>query len=226
MAKSYFITATDTAAGKTTISHALLRLAKQQNLSTLGIKPIASGCKLTEKGLRNDDAMQLLSASSLAVSYTDVNPIALHPEIAPHIALQQIKQECTVKMLAKHCSLLLDMKADLTIIEGAGGWRVPLNNQEFISDLVKQLDIAVILVLPIKLGCLNHALLTTEVIKKDGVRIAGWIANCITPSIKSHYENIETLINLLDAHYLGEVPYMTDNNFDKALNYLNIKQII
>jgi dethiobiotin synthetase len=226
MAKSYFITATDTAAGKTTISHALLKLAKQQNLTTLGIKPIASGCDLTANGLINDDAMRLLSASSLTVSYTDVNPVALQPAIAPHIALQQLNQKCTVKSLAEHCNVLLDRQADLTIIEGAGGWRVPLNNQEFISDLVMQLNIAVILVVPMKLGCINHALLTAESINKDGLHLTGWIANCVNRPMECYYENIETLINVLEAPCLGEIPYITDGNLNKVPDYLDIKQII
>lgn len=227
MAKSYFITATDTDAGKTTISCALLDHAKQQKYSTLGLKPIASGCISTGNGLRNDDAMRLLAASSLTVDYTDVNPIALKPAIAPHIALQQLKQKCTAKSLADHCNLLLNRQADLTIIEGAGGWRVPLNNQEFISDLAKQLNIEVILVVPVRLGCLNHALLTAEAINQDSINITGWVANCVNQQLMVNYpENIATLVSLLDAPCLGEVPYIKDENFAKIANYLDINKII
>lgn len=187
----FFITGTDTEVGKTWVSCRLLETAKAAGLSCYGLKPIAAGCEETADGLRNDDALQLMAASSVALPYDIVNPVALRDPIAPHIAAQNENKVITLSRLEGYVrGALSAYSADLVLIEGAGGWRVPLNDREFLSGLAKALDVPVIQVVGMKLGCLNHALLTAESIQADGLRYAGTMANC-------HWNMAEQDANLL-----------------------------
>ena len=175
----FFVTGTDTEVGKTWVSCRLLERAHEAGLSCYGLKPVAAGCEETAEGLRNDDALQLMAASSVKLPYDTVNPVALKAPVAPHIAAQQEGKVITLARLAGYVRGALSAHpADLVLIEGAGGWRVPLNDREMLSALAKELEVPVIQVVGMKLGCISHALLTAEAIEKDGLRYAGTMANC------------------------------------------------
>lgn len=226
MAAKYFISGTDTDVGKTFIVSALLAGAKAQGYSTLGMKPIAAGCAETAAGLQNEDALKLQQNSSIVLPYQQVNPVVLKPAIAPHIALQEAGRRVNISQLAGFCRGVLMKKADLTLIEGAGGWRVPLNAQETLADLAKELQLPVILVVGLRLGCINHAILTAEAIQRDGVSLAGWVGNTIDPEMPRLNENIETLNAVIPAPCLGIMPYLDSNNCIEAAQYLKFDALI
>jgi dethiobiotin synthetase len=201
MSAAYFITGTDTDVGKTTVAAGLLYAARAAGLSTAAGKPVASGCTVTPKGLRNADALALLAECSLPLTYAQVNPVAFEPAIAPHLAAREAGVALTVQSLLAPMRQILDLQADFTLIEGAGGWRVPLADQDNLSDLAMALDLPVILVVGI-----NHALLTAEAIAQDGLQLAGWVANIIDPKTSRLEENLATLAERIPAPCLGRVP--------------------
>ena len=207
--KTFFITGTDTNVGKTLIAAGLLVAAKNNGLSTAALKPVAAGCEKTDAGLRNDDALLLQSVMTIPLAYEQINPIALQAAIAPHIAAQQEKRILSADRLAGFCRGSLG-QADFTLIEGAGGWRVPLNPQETLADVAKLLRVPVILVVGVRLGCINHALLTLEAIRNDGLLLAGWVANCIDADMPVLHENIQSLATRIPAPCLGVIPWLAD----------------
>ncbi|MDX1398898.1 MAG: dethiobiotin synthase, partial [Oceanospirillum sp.] len=152
--------------------------------------------------------------------YEMVNPIALEPAIAPHIAAQEAGSQLSVSRSAGFARGIMMARADLLLIEGAGGWRVPLNSRETLADLAKNLKQPVILVVGMKLGCINHALLTAEAIKADGLEIAGWIANKIDPDMNRYQENLATLAQLIQAPLLAEIPYMENSDWKAAAAHI------
>lgn len=221
--QKYFIAGTDTDAGKTFISSALLNKAKSQDLKTLGLKPIAAGCEETPDGLRNDDALKLIAQSTEELDYEQVNPIALKEAIAPHIAAQYIQKPLAAGRTVGYLrGVLMINRADFTLVEGAGGWRVPLNPKETLADVAKELQLPVILVVGMKLGCLNHALLTAEAIQQDGLQLAGWIANKMDADMDAYEENIQTLHAMIKAPCLGEVPFIEGADPAKAAEFLTL----
>lgn len=207
MAKAYFIAGTDTGVGKTTVSCALLAAAKAQGKTTLALKPIASGCEQTPQGLRNEDALALMAEMTEPLIYEQVNPVALPDPLSPHLAAARVGRRLSVQQLTGFCRGSLMQRADFKLVEGAGGWRVPLNEREMLSALPKELGLPVILVVGLRLGCLNHAILTAEAIFKDGVRIAGWVGNVLDPDMAALEENIATLKNLFGPPCLGVLPW-------------------
>ena len=206
MSRAFFIAGTDTDVGKTTIAAGLLNAARQSGLSTLAGKPVASGCSVTSGGLRNPDALALMAESSIALGYDEVNPFAFEPAIAPHLAAREAGIALTVQALLGPMRLVLARNADFTLIEGAGGWRVPLADQANLSDLAIGLQLPVILVVGVRLGCISHALLTAEAIAADGLQLAGWVANIIDPKTSRLEENLATLAERIPAPCLGRVP--------------------
>jgi len=189
----FFVTGTDTEVGKTWVSCRLLERAREAGLSCYGLKPIAAGCEETAEGWRNDDALQLMAASSVTLPYELVNPVALKAPVAPHIAARKEGKAITLSRLVGYVRGALSAhKADLILIEGAGGWRVPLNDREMLSGLASALELPVIQVVGMKLGCINHALLTAEAIEKDGLQYAGTMANCFG-EMDVQEENLLTL---------------------------------
>ena len=220
MKKKYFIAGTDTDVGKTFIACGLLRAFEQKGFSTLALKPIAAGCKVTEEGLRNSDALQLMENMSLECSYDQVNPFKVEAAIAPHIALAKEGRRVTVSQMEGLCKGVLMRNGDVCLIEGAGGWRVPINEREFLSELAVQLQTPVILVVGIRLGCINHALLTAEAIRRDGLPIAGWVANRIDPAMSHADENVEYLKSMLPAPLLGDVPFIEISSAQEISKYL------
>lgn len=206
MAAAFFVTGTDTEVGKTTIAAGLLHAARRAGLSTAAAKPVASGCEMIAGGLRNSDALALLAECTLPMRYEQVNPFAFEPAIAPHLAAREAGVELSAERLAEPVRRMLALQADFSLVEGAGGWRVPLAGRENLSDLALLLGLPVILVVGVRLGCINHALLSAEAIERDGLRLAGWVANIVDPATSRLDENLATLGERLAAPCLGRVP--------------------
>jgi dethiobiotin synthetase len=222
MPAAFFVTGTDTEVGKTTVAAALLHAARQAGLSTAAAKPVASGCERTPEGLRNSDALALLEECSLPMRYEQVNPFAFEPAIAPHLAAHEAAVELSVAKLLQPVRDMLGLKADFSVVEGAGGWRVPLAGRETLSELAVQLGLPVILVVGVRLGCINHALLSTEAIERDGLQVAGWVANIIDPATSRLQENLETLTARLPAPCLGQVPRLATASPAEVARYLDL----
>ena len=208
MANNYFITGTDTDVGKTLVTVALLKKAQQYGLRCLGLKPIAAGARLINGRLRNDDALRLQAASNIAMPYSQINPVVFEEAIAPHIAAEKTGRSVTIKQLEGFVRGALMSPADVRFVEGAGGWMMPVNRREPLSLLPQRLKLDVIIVVGMKLGCINHAMLTVAAIKRDGLTIAGWIANNIDPRMAELEANIHTLETIVDAPCLGKIPYI------------------
>ena len=223
--KTFFITGTDTDVGKTLVASGLLAAAQRQGMSTAGLKPVAAGCEQTEAGLRNADARLLQSVTNIPLVYEQINPVALVSAIAPHIAAQQEKRNLSADRLAGFCRSSMN-QAQLTLIEGAGGWRVPLNARETMADLVRLLQVPVVLVVGMRLGCINHALLSVEAIRNDGLMLAGWVANCVDADMPVLAENIETLMQRIPAPCLGVVPRLTDISPAIVAGYLDVQPLM
>ncbi|WP_066014269.1 dethiobiotin synthase [Endozoicomonas atrinae] len=226
MGKTYFVTGTDTDAGKTVVTCGLLEAARLKGLTTLALKPVSAGCHQTESGLKNEDALALMEAMTLSLPYEQVNPLALEPPIAPHIAAAEVGVSMTLDRLVGYCRGALMRKNDLALIEGAGGWRVPLNSREMLTGLAKELNTPAILVVGMKLGCISHALLTVEAILRDGVRLAGWVANQMDPDMSRYDENLATLKNMIPAPCLGVVPFLSDTSSGRVAEYLDISTLV
>ncbi len=202
------IVGTDTGVGKTYISCALLRLWQQQGMRAQGIKPIASGCATTPNGLRNEDALLLQQASSEVWPYERVNPFAFADPVSPHLA----QQPTSIQQLDDYFLQLKSWRAALPdhrlLIEGAGGWLVPINQQETLADWISAHQWPVVLVVGLRLGCLNHALLTQQALLNSGAKFVGWIANQCQPApMDKQAENIEFLQDRLLAPSWGVVLY-------------------
>lgn len=222
MSRAFFIAGTDTDVGKTTVAAGLLHAARMAGLSTAAVKPIASGCVMTPDGLRNSDALALLGECSLALDYAQVNPFAFAPAIAPHIAAREAGVALTAERLAGAVRPVLDCAADFTLVEGAGGWRVPLNAEQYLSALPVGLDLPVILVVGVRLGCINHAVLTAEAIARDGLPLAGWVANIIDPATSRLEENLATLAELLPAPCIGRIPRLANASPQQVAEHLRL----
>ena len=220
MGRAWFVTGTDTEVGKTAISCALLKAAEAQGLRTAAIKPVAAGCDAQG---HNDDALQLMECMSESMDYAQVNPVALQAAIAPHIAAEQEGRSMQAARLAGLCRGVMLGSADFILIEGAGGWRVPINPRETLADVAVHLQLGVILVVGMRLGCINHALLSAEAIRRDGLTLAGWVANQPGERMNCHDENLDTLRNLLPAPLLGEVPRIMPFSATVAAKSLDIK---
>ena len=227
MAKhKFFITGTDTDVGKTLVAAGLLVAANTSGLSTVAMKPVAAGCEQTDVGLRNDDALLLQQTMSTQLPYEQLNPVALKLPIAPHIAAEKEGRRLRCSQLVGYCRGVLMQSVDVAVIEGAGGWRVPLNRAETLANLPKELNLPVILVVGMKLGCINHALLTAEAIMRDGLTLAGWVANRTVSEMACYPENLQTLKALLPAPCLGEIPYIDNPTPQLVAPYLSLDLVI
>ena len=228
--KCFFVTGTDTDAGKTLVSSALLHAARQQKLSTLGLKPIASGCSRTPDGLRNSDALALQQQSEPPVDYATVNPFTFEPAIAPHLAALEAGESLSVCGITRLLRETLSQTArDFILIEGAGGWRVPLNEQADFADIAIALQLPVILIVGLKLGCLNHARLTAEAVRADGLTLAGWAGSVVDSAFSADparlAANIAHLEARLAAPCLGVVPHLATPDAAIAHRYLSLEAL-
>jgi len=217
----YFITATGTGAGKTVVTLGLIALLRQQGHTVAAMKPVAAGCEMTPVGLRHDDALQLQQAASVQLPYTDVNPYALGPPIAPHIGAEAAGVVIDVDIIVNKFNEI-NAKTDCVLIEGVGGWLVPLNAQQTLADLASALELPVILVVGLQLGCLNHALLTAASIRARGCQMAGWVANRIPGDMAAVEATIESLTQRLECPLLGCVPTLAALSAKKVANYLTL----
>ncbi len=209
MSKGLFITGTDTGCGKTEITLALMRMLQDRGLSVLGMKPVAAGAEQSGEGPRNQDALRIQDAGSLAVPYELINPFVFEPPIAPHIAAHEAgKEVCTEAII--NCYRALNDLADVVVVEGVGGWRVPLGPELQLADLPGLLEIPALLVVGMRLGCLNHALLTADSIIERGCGLAGWVANQAVPGMPRLEENIHALERHIPCPRLGRSGYFTD----------------
>lgn len=205
--QGYFITGTDTDAGKTWVTLGLMAGLRARGVVVNGMKPVASGCDVTESGPQNKDARLLMEQADVQHDYAHVNPYAFVPAIAPHIAARQAGVSISMERI-RLAFQQLRSRSDCTLVEGIGGWRVPLNDSETLVDLVRMLGLPVILVVGMRLGCINHALLSAESVLADNVELHGWVANRIDPGYESAEETISTLLHRIPAPLLGVVPFL------------------
>lgn len=224
--RTFFITGTDTGVGKSRVAATLLAAARASGLSTAGFKPVASGCEEHDGLLRNEDALLLAQYCTLPLSYEQINPVALRLAIAPHLAAASEGRELRLDRLVGFARGLLMQRADVTVVEGAGGWRVPLNSREFLSGLPAALNMPVVLVVGLKLGCINHALLTAEAIHRDGLQLAGWVANHLGADMPAVRDNIATLRDALPAPCLGELPWAPTETPDDCAHRLDLVRLL
>ena len=223
MTRTWFVTGTDTGVGKTAVSCALLAAAGAAGLRTAAVKPVAAGC---DAAGHNEDALLLMDWMSEPLDYAQVNPVALEAAIAPHIAARQEGRNLQASRLEGFCRGVMTSGAEFVLIEGAGGWRVPINERETLADLAMGLQVGVILVVGMRLGCINHALLTAEAIVRDGLPLAGWVANQPGESMPCYAENLDSLRRRLPAPLLGEVPFMSPFNAKAAARALSLEALL
>lgn len=203
---SLFITGTDTGVGKTLIACALLRAYAARGLRMVGMKPVAAGAMRMNGILVNVDVEQLIAASNVQAPRELVNPYCFEAPMAPHIAAADEKKHIKIKYLQKSAQRLAAL-ADGLIVEGAGGFCVPLNESETFADLACALALPVVLVVGMRLGCLNHALLTAQAIRARGLTLAGWVANHVDPAMLRAEDNVAALAARLDAPMLARIAY-------------------
>ncbi|WP_024552785.1 dethiobiotin synthase [Franconibacter helveticus 513] len=225
MTKRWFITGTDTEVGKTVASCALLQAAALAGYRTAGYKPVASGSEMTEEGIRNSDALALQRNSSVPLSYEQVNPLAFMEPTSPHIVSAEEGRPVDFATLSAGLAALEPL-ADWVQVEGAGGWFTPLSETATFADWVRETQLPVILVVGVKLGCINHALLTAQAIQAAGLPFAGWIANDVQPPGKRHQEYMATLKRLLPVPLLGEIPWLGESAGQQPLGrYLSLEAL-
>jgi len=210
--RGLFVTGTDTGVGKTRVSVALIHALRAQGLRVVAMKPVSAG---SEPGQLNDDVVALMRAANVAADASDVNPYAFAEPIAPHIAAQRAGVAIDLAVIAAAYSRLAAM-ADVVVVEGAGGWRVPLNAREDMADLAQRLGLPVVLVVGLRLGCLNHALLTAESISNRNLPWAGWVGNHIDPSMAQQAANLDALRLRLPEPCLGVLDF-TPEPIDPAV---------
>lgn len=217
--KGMFVTGTDTGIGKTLASCTLLHALRARGLRAVGMKPLASGCDDTPEGLRNEDALALQAASDPRPAYADVNPYALPAPLAPEIAAREAGVAVELApMLAAHARLAA--QSDIVVVEGVGGWAAPMAPALMQADLVRALRVPVVLVVGLRLGCLNHALLSARVIAEDGALLAGWIASHVDPAMARVEDNITMLRERLPAPCWGVLPHAPNGDPARMAQHL------
>jgi len=218
--QGFFITGTDTGVGKTLVACALLRAFASSGRSVVGMKPVVAG----SEGGRWSDVEALVAASTVAAPAKLVNPYAFEPAIAPHIAAQLTGTQIDIGVIARAYAELGE-RADVVIVEGVGGFLVPLNDRETAADIARRLSLPVVLVVGMRLGCLSHALLTSAWIEAAGLRCAGWVANCIDPGMEQLDANIDSLRDRLDFPLVGVVPFQDDPVSGSVVRFLSLDSL-
>ncbi len=209
MSQGIFVTGTDTGVGKTLIACALVRALRQAGARVAVMKPVASGAFPTPEGLRNSDALALIEAAGAGHAYGDVNPYCFEPPVSPHIAAKEATVDVDVDTISNKLNQL-SAASDWVVVEGAGGWFAPINERETMADLARALSLPVLLVVGLKLGCLNHAQLTHLAIRAHAVPLAGWAASAIDPQMSRVEANLHSLARRLGEPPLAVVPYRPD----------------
>jgi dethiobiotin synthetase len=223
--RDFFVTGTDTGVGKTLVSTALLRGLRRRGASVAGMKPVASGSVRTPAGLRNDDALALAAEASRPWPYETVNPYCFEPAIAPHLAAAAAGVGIALPPLVR-AFRQLQAGSDTVVVEGAGGFLVPLGASLSLADLPGALGLEIILVVGLRLGCLNHALLSVEAIGSRGLRVAGWVGNSIDPGFARPEQNLATLRERIAAPCLGVIPALPRPDPGAAMNALTALDLL
>jgi dethiobiotin synthetase len=219
--KGYFVTGTDTGVGKTRVAVALVRALAARGLRVAVMKPVAAG---SAPGELNEDVTALIAAANVAADVRDVNPYAFTPAIAPHVAAAMASVRIDLDVIASAYARLA-ASADVVVVEGAGGWRVPLNATDDMSDLARRLGLPVVLVVGLRLGCLNHALLTADSIASLDVPWAGWVGNILDPAMPALDANVATLTSRLPKPCLGLHPHAPESYVETSWLYLPEKLV-
>ena len=215
--KGWFITGTDTGVGKTFVTVGLLRYLNARGVMAAGMKPLASGCERTPDGrLRNEDALLIRDASALELPYELVNPFPFEPPVAPHIAAARAGVVIDMETILERFNMIAD-QADCVIVEGVGGWEVPVDDDAGMPDLAAALGLPVILVVGLRLGCINHALLTAQATRARGLQLAGWVANRVETSVDEEQAVIEAIANRIGAPMLGNIHH-NQQEFSRAFS--------
>ena len=224
--KRWLITGTDTDSGKTVLATALLKACSDAGFSTAALKPVAAGGVHMEDGFFNEDALMLQAAACQKNSYEDVNPYLFKEAIAPHIAAANEGREICFSECTERCRSVIDSPADIVVVEGAGGWLVPLNDQKTVADLAEPLGCEIILVVGLKLGCLNHALLTVAAIQASGLKLVGWVANHLSSGMPYSHENIATLKKKIAAPLVAEIPFLAAIDTESTAVYIDVPTLL
>lgn len=225
MTQSWFITGTDTNVGKTMITAALAKVLQEHFARVACMKPVACGATRTHAGLRNDDALALQAAANVALPYETINPYCFEQPIAPHVAAELCGQQIDLERITTAYNAIC-AQADVVLVEGVGGWQVPLNAQHDTADLACLIDAPVILVVGIRVGCLNHALLTRAAIARSGLPLAGWMANQIDPACAFTREIKNYLADNIDAPLIGDVPYLAAHDTKGANDFMRTSELL
>jgi len=221
MARGLFITGTDTGVGKTLVAASLLHALRRQGLTVAGMKPVASGAERTPAGLRNDDALALAAECSAHWPHEVINPYAFEPAIAPHIAAAEAGVIVDLAVLQRAYGELA-AASDVVVVEGAGGFLVPIGPALSFADLPAALSLEVVLVVGLRLGCLNHAFLTAAAIAARGLTLAGWVGNQIDPQFARLDENLAALQQALPAPCWGVIPWQPQVEPSHAAAFLAV----
>ena len=222
---SVYVTGTDTGIGKTLASCALLHALRGHGLRVAGMKPVASGCERIDGEWKNADALALQCAGEPGIAYADINPFALEHPLAPELAARDAVVEVALPtLLAAHARLA--EHADALVIEGVGGWAAPLSASLMQADLVRALRVPVLLVVGLRLGCLNHALLSARTIAADGAHLAGWIASHVDPDMERVDDNLAMLRERLPAPCWGVLPHVPDADPARLAERLRIPMLV
>lgn len=221
----FFITGTDTEIGKTVIAAGLICALRDRGLRVAGMKPVASGARPTAAGLRNDDALALMQAANVTLPYETVNPFAFEPPIAPHLAAEQVGRRMALGEMRRAFETA-SREADVVVVEGVGGWLVPLNERDTVADLAAALGLPVVLVVGLRLGCINHTLLTAESVRARGLTLAGWVANQVSAEVALADELVAAIAARIKAPLLGRVPFVSDPSADQIAPCLDVEQLV
>ncbi len=222
--RGYFVTGTDTGVGKTRVACALLHALARAGVRAVGMKPVAAGANRDAEGLLNEDVAALIKAGGVAAPRALVNPYCFEPAIAPHIAAAQAGVAIDFDVIARAFAALSVM-ADAVVVEGAGGFCIPLGARIDSADLAQRLALPVVLVVGLRLGCLNHALLTAQAVRARGLVLAGWIANCIDPGMTAMAENVASLAQRLEAPLLAEFEFAPAMGPEQLAGGLDLQSI-
>lgn len=221
MKRGYFVTGTDTGVGKTLIAAAFIHAFALAGSKVAGMKPVAAGAEFVDGRWLNEDVSQLRAAANVDAPLSMINPYVFAPPIAPHIAAREAGVELAIEPVLAACNGLQNL-AETLVVEGAGGFLVPLNDRQDMGDLAVALGLPVILVVGMRLGCINHALLTVAAIESRGLSLAGWVASVVDADMPRLEENLATLRQRIDAPCLGTVPHLASADFRRAAEYLQL----
>ena len=221
---NFFITGTDTGVGKTWFTVAFMVALKRRGLNVMGMKPIATGAEKIKDRLINKDAELIMQNCSQTVSYDLINPFVFELPLAPHVAAKHEGVVIDLDQIIKNYHLLKSM-CDVLVVEGVGGWRVPVTDECSLSDLVSKLNLSVILVVGMRLGCINHAILTAEAINADGLNLCGWVSSHLDRVYSKSEETIKILKKQLDCPHIGDLPHIGDFDPDKLSTEISLSFI-